>query len=477
MTAASAKALWEEGQTEQALEAAWTGFAGGDVAAGITAAQILREEPALLKAEHAEALRALLTHPNISPGAVSAAGWLYLRTGTDLFAGTSEDIAPRLERDALALTLLREDVVNDVGAERALTAVRRALLMQDKAGDFPGLSAAFVAQAARNGGAWPFEDDERARLAAMPALAPAFLPPRRHAEAPAGYADPVTRAVAAQYEAWPYPTWTRITAGRPTSLSARIQGLDPDGPAATAAPADILIAGCGSGQQIAIAARQMPGERLTVIDLSRTSLGEAERRCAALGITGVEYRHLDLHDVKRLGKRFDAVWCTGVLHHLPDPEAGWAALESVLKPGGVMHIMVYSQAARLRVRALRRFLGPLVDRAVDDDLLREVRRRVLTLPPNAIPGGRDFFSLAGVHDLLLHRHEDPFTVPRIRRALDRLGLALIHFRLPAQRYKRRYAELYPDDTLHRDFANWAAMERGSPTIFAGMYDFFCRKPA
>ncbi|HEY0301507.1 MAG TPA: class I SAM-dependent methyltransferase [Rhizomicrobium sp.] len=477
MTVKSANDLWKKGDPARALEIAWAGFEGGDIDAGVLAARILREEPKLLRAERAETFRRLLTHPKINPGLVSAAGWRHLLTDTDLFAGTSDDIAPRLERSALALALLHQDVVIDAQAERALTAVRRALLLEDKTRAFPNLSAALVAQAALNGGAWPFEDDERARFAAMPDFAPAFLPRRPNAAPPADYADPVTRAVAAQYEAWPYPTWTRVMASRPTTLSARVRQLDPKGPALTEAPADILIAGCGSGHQVAIVSQDMPDERLTVIDISRASLDEAERRCTALGFTGVEYRHLDLHAVKSLGKQFDAVWCTGVLHHLSDPEAGWAALESVLKPGGIMHIMVYSRAARLRVRAIRRFLGPLVDQPVDDDLLRAVRRRVLTMPEKMIPAGRDFCSLAAVHDLLLHRHEDPFTIPRIRRALEVLGLQLIRFQLPDQRYNRRYKELYPDDGLQRDFDSWFAMERDSPTLFAGMYDFFCRKPA
>ena len=38
---------------------------------------------------------------------------------------------------------------------------------------------------------------------------------------------------------------------------------------------------------------------------------------------------------------FDYVDSCGVLHHLPDTEAGFKALDSVLKPDGGMGIMVY----------------------------------------------------------------------------------------------------------------------------------------
>ncbi len=62
---------------------------------------------------------------------------------------------------------------------------------------------------------------------------------------------------------------------------------------------------------------------------------------------------MDLHDVAALGRPFDGqILCSGVLHHLPDPERGWAALNAALKPGGVMRIMrVYSKIARLRACA------------------------------------------------------------------------------------------------------------------------------
>jgi hypothetical protein len=40
---------------------------------------------------------------------------------------------------------------------------------------------------------------------------------------------------------------------------------------------------------------------------------------------------------------------------------------------------------------------------------------------------QDFATLSGTYDLLLHRHEDPFDIPRIERALDRFGLRLLLF--------------------------------------------------
>jgi SAM-dependent methyltransferase len=165
-----------------------------------------------------------------------------------------------------------------------------------------------------------------------------------------------------------------------------------------------------------------------------------------------------------------------VLHHLPDPEAGWAALVRVLRPGGVTRVMVYSKLARLAVRAARAELADLLALPVDDDLLRTARARLRAGPPSWITRSSDFFHLGGLHDLLFHAHEDPFDVPRIRRAIEALELDFLGFQLPTPADRQRYMAANPDDPLFRDFAAWAALEKRDPTLFTGMYCFWCRKP-
>ncbi|MEI9994746.1 MAG: class I SAM-dependent methyltransferase [Rhizomicrobium sp.] len=476
MASEAARGFWKDGAIPDALREALRAY---DASPGpgekIFLARIYRDAPDLLTADRIGLLIELLTRREIDPSAVSGAGWRYLARETDLLTAPPPEMARRIAADALVLTLLQEDVVAHVGAELALTAVRRWLLLQG--GDFPNLRAALIAQAALNGGAWPFDEEERAALAAAEDFARAYLPPAPHRRAEPAFADPVTRAVAEQYEAWPYPAWTRILQGGTRSVAARLRDLDPSGPDTIATPAEILIAGCGTGRQVALWALRAPQDRFTCIDISHASLGRAEERCAAFGIGNATFRMLDLHDAAALGRRFDVVMCTGVLHHLPDPEAGWTALAGVLKPGGLMHVMVYSRVGRLRVAALRQTLGDIVKGPMSDDTLREIRRRVLALPPTRTHlRTRDFHSLAGAHDLLAHRHEDPFDIPRIRRGLDNLGLELIRFELPRQAHRARYRREHPGDPLQRDFAAWVQAERDDPGLFTAMYDFWCRKP-
>jgi SAM-dependent methyltransferase len=422
-----------------------------DRAAKSEMADLLRAEPARATPEQAPELLRLVRDPDVNPAAIERAGWHVVTLSGDI------------EHDDLALALLEEAIVTVPAVEQALTQLRRRLLLDGAWQDCPKTTTALIRQAALNGGAWLFDDEERARFTASP-MEQAYVV--RHE--PAAARD---NAVAQQYEGYPYPSWTRITRRPPRVLSETIKRLDPDGRDTIPAAPDILVAGCGTGREVAAYRDRYPDARITAIDLSTQSL-----RYAAERVGGVTFHHHDLHDIAVLGRRFDLISAIGVLHHLPDPEKGWAALAGVLKPGGVMHVMLYSRIARLRVLAARARLADLAARPMDDDVLREARRRMMADGTKGIVGSRDFFSLAGVHDLLLHRHEDAFDIPRIGCALDALGLELLAFELPNSRRRARYRAEHPHDPLFRDRSAWAALETTEPTLFSGMYGLWCRSP-
>ncbi len=71
-----------------------------------------------------------------------------------------------------------------------------------------------------------------------------------------------------------------------------------------------------------------------------------------------------------LERRFDLIVCTGVLHHLADPDAGLRALRSVLKPDGAMYLMVYAPYGRTGVYMLQDYCRRLgigtSEREIDD---------------------------------------------------------------------------------------------------------------
>ncbi|HEX8238779.1 MAG TPA: class I SAM-dependent methyltransferase [Allosphingosinicella sp.] len=472
----------EAGRPADALAEAWRAFdlAPCDRLVKAALADLLNRHPNLAGEERREDIARLAEDGDINPATVAPAAWrLLLARDQPLrtLAGDPEALAQWLETDGFAVRMLRETWVPAVDAEKILTRLRRWLLLSRRWHGFPRLAEALARQAEHNGGAWPFDDDERAGIDSHPDFAAAFRPRRPELHSGAVFADPVTRAVADQYRGWPYPPWSRLARPAATTLPAMVEKLDGGRPSGLPVEAEILVAGCGSGHDPGMMALTFPDSRVTAIDISETSLAEAEERTRAAGLSGIDYRLLDLHLVAETGRAFDFIRCRGVLHHLPDPEAGWAALVDVLRPGGVMQIMVYSRISRLQVRAARSVVADLLDRPVDDDLLREVRRRLMDKAPQLLPLLGDFSTLAGVHDLLLHRHEDPFDVARIVRALDRLGLELLAFDLPSPPDRAGYRREHPDDPGFRDVEAWKTLERTQPRLFAKMLKFWCRKPA
>jgi 2-polyprenyl-3-methyl-5-hydroxy-6-metoxy-1,4-benzoquinol methylase len=483
-----ARAHWAQDRPRSAVETAWAAFDlnCSDRAVKQLLVALLKRFPRELASERRAAFLRLLTDRQVEPNFLSRAGWdLVLRNhaldGDALEDAAFEPLAVALGSDELAITLLRETPVSNPVAERLLTRLRRWLLLSGEWSCHSGLVSAFTVQASLNGGAWPFDETERARLNGEEGgLVGAYLPRRSFTRAIEAQAtDAVTRAVRSQYEGWPYPPWSRITLPKPRRFPDVVRKMDPHTAQDLPVDVNMLIAGCGTGREVAWLASRYPDATVTAIDVSEASLDYARRQCAALNIDGVQFRKLDLYDVAQLGQRFDFIWCAGVLHHLSDPERGLDALEAVLRPGGLMRIMLNSRLAKLRVAGARTFIRDLAQQPMSDDLLREVRRCFLEREehPLARPivNSPDFVTLVGTYDLLLHRHDDPFDIPRIKRALERLGLRLLIFDLPDPPAEARYDAMFPADPMHRDINSWHAFEKCEPFLFAGMYMFWCRK--
>ncbi|HET8782910.1 MAG TPA: class I SAM-dependent methyltransferase, partial [Pyrinomonadaceae bacterium] len=117
---------------------------------------------------------------------------------------------------------------------------------------------------------------------------------------------------------------------------------------------NILVAGCGTWQAAKYALCR-PGARVTGIDVSTTTVEHTERLKRKYRLTNLETERLPIERAAELGQRFDLVICTGVLHHLADPNEGLAALRSVLAPDGAIYLMVYAPYGRAGVYLLQEY--------------------------------------------------------------------------------------------------------------------------
>ena len=98
----------------------------------------------------------------------------------------------------------------------------------------------------------------------------------------------------------------------------------------------VLEAGCGTGAQTVILAKNSPGAAITSIDISPESLRRAEERVRSEGITNVTFRTGDLFSLPFAPHSFDHVFVCFVLEHLPDPVRALASLRPLIRPGGTI---------------------------------------------------------------------------------------------------------------------------------------------
>ncbi len=173
--------------------------------------------------------------------------------------------------------------------------------------------------------------------------------------------DEVSRRVRDQYEENPYPRWVAtIEPARQVQLAGWLTDRFP-GVTVTPPPGgralEVLVAGCGTGQQAIETVQALAGVKVLAIDLSLASLAYALRMTAALGVSGIDYAQADLLRAARLGRSFDMIAVGGVLHHLGDPWGGWRALVALLRPGGVMNVLLYTERGRTDVRAARDWIA------------------------------------------------------------------------------------------------------------------------
>ncbi|MDU8910372.1 class I SAM-dependent methyltransferase [Aestuariicoccus sp. MJ-SS9] len=246
------------------------------------------------------------------------------------------------------------------------------------------------------------------------------------------------------YEAYPYPERDPADESRRLITGSPSHPLEIDhylfgGHRDWTQPLRALVAGGGTGdgliQLAALLAQAGRPYRITYLDLSSAARAVAEARAKARNLTDITFLSGSLLDAADHGP-FDYIDCCGVLHHLPDPAAGFAALRAALAPGGGMGFMVYAPYGRSGVYPLQEAFGGLLEGLPPQERLVRARRIV-----EALPDGHPFrcnpnlsdhhASDAGFYDLLLHGQDRPFDVAQLDEVLTRTGWRLLSHTTPA----------------------------------------------
>lgn len=288
----------------------------------------------------------------------------------------------------------------------------------------------------------------------------------------------VSQKVQEQYEEHPYPRWHVLPPFTPTKAAKFLDFYAPMHKAAhiqIPSRPEILIAGCGTGQQTLSTGCTLPSATVLNVDLSKSSLAYAIRKTSELGLMEQhDFMQADILQLGALNRQFDIVECCGVLHHMEDPLAGWRVLTDLVRPGGLMEIALYSRSAREQIVQMREQIR---QKGYPETLesLRQIRKECIKNRDNAFVHSVDFFSTSALRDLIFHRNEHQFTIPQIQSCLQELGLKFIGFH-NSDIYER-YMEVFPSNRDYENLDNWQIVEEKYPTMFFGMYQFICHKPA
>ncbi len=187
----------------------------------------------------------------------------------------------------------------------------------------------------------------------------------------------------------------------------------------------ILIAGCGTSQAAKHALR-WPSAQVTGIDFSATSIHHTEQLKQKYNLQNLQVRQLAIERVEELGTSYDQIVCTGVLHHLPDPDAGLRALRHLLKPDGAMHLMVYAPYGRTGIYMLQEFCRRVGIHATDErihDLVTALQSLPADHPlESLLRQVPDFRHEAALADALLHPQDRAYSVPQLFKFLADAGL-------------------------------------------------------
>lgn len=248
-------------------------------------------------------------------------------------------------------------------------------------------------------------------------------------------------SVKSQYESYPYPARNpadeakRLIQGSPSAV-AEIDHYLYGGARDWSGPFRVLVAGGGTGDGLIMLAQQLsdlgcPAD-ITYIDLSTASRAIAAARAEKRGLNNITFHTGSLLNAASMGP-FDYIDCVGVLHHLPEPSEGFAALRAALAPDGGMGLMVYGALGRTGVYDMQDMLRVLTKKDHSPEREVETAQALLSALPDSNRFKRNPFlsdhqsNPAGLYDLLLHKQDRAYTVPQLYEELDRADLGLISF--------------------------------------------------
>lgn len=260
------------------------------------------------------------------------------------------------------------------------------------------------------------------------------------------------RRVQEQYERFPFPDYTKAGPAVGTAAASLANADDPArlnavlfGGCSDPASWTILVAGGGTGEKtLGLALLTRPfATPIVHLDLSARSLEVASRICRDAGVTSVEFVHGSIYEIPKVlpGRRFDYIQCMGVLHHLPDPQAGLDVLAGALTDRGALSLAVYADVGRTAVYLAKEAMSILLEGSGSlDEELAVARAAMASLPrtnwlwsDTAMMRHLQRHGDNALIDAILHAQDVAYDAHSFRALLDRSGLTFVDHCEPFQK--------------------------------------------
>jgi ubiquinone/menaquinone biosynthesis C-methylase UbiE len=240
---------------------------------------------------------------------------------------------------------------------------------------------------------------------------------------------------------------------------------------------EILIAGCGTGQHSIETSQSIKGARILAVDLSMASLSYAKRKTGELDIEFIEYAKADLLKLSSLGRTFDVIESSGVLHHLENPFEGLKVLLSLLRPHGLMRLGFYSELARQDIVRVRNLISKEGIGSTFQEI-RGYRQNLLELNDSEkyrfATSSSDFFSTSACRDLLFHVQEHRMNLKILADFFKDHDLNFLGFDIDSS-VIRAYKKRFQNDRSANNLDQWRVYEEENPDTFNSMYQFYVQK--
>lgn len=246
------------------------------------------------------------------------------------------------------------------------------------------------------------------------------------------------KSVRTQYEDYPYPP-RNPEDERLKLFSTKTAGLDCINHYCFKGHKDfnkgirVLIPGGGTGDCTIYLAEQLrhTDSEIVYVDMSTGSMELAKKRAEIRKLSNITWINDSILNIPKLNLgKFDFITCTGVLHHLENPQLGLNALRDVLDEDGSMFLMLYGTYGRTAIYQMQELFRRInSDTDPIDEQIQTTKKVLAQLPKtnwfnfnkNMI---QDLETDIGIYDLLLHSQDRAYTIPQLYDYVEASGLKI-----------------------------------------------------